>query len=643
MTQTHSEPDVLVDALVSQIIQHAHTQALLVDVLLQYTNGHDAQIVDAVQRKLYDRQQQAETAITQIIRDNQLLSAPPAPDVVLLCDNVHYDGQPSSDQANPIVPNPALLLDESWRDGDEIGEALSDAEPIEVVAASDVSFDDPVRMYLQEIGKVKLLRAADEVVLAHRIEVGQRAQKVRAQRLVSKLTVTRANELAMLAVQSMAWAAHLSQHELPSMYATQPTTAWADIQHALTPLPLQCTCQFIAPSQTPLVNWVVTQLHQWLWADHERREFNSQAYDGMDRTTVEQVVAGWLATQAPLLWRIYELMRHHRMLRVFDPQDRDAWRLLMGVVASELRHDGCTDIERCVIEIAGIYVASQSGMLGHERSLHTLYERVVSLYVEKIDATDCCMRRVPLDRLVNEGDEARQALIQANLRLVVSIAKKYTSYGLTMMDLVQEGNIGLMRAVEKFDYTKGHKFSTYATWWIRQAITRSIADQSRTIRLPVHMGEAISQVKRAAHKLQQTMQREPTPEEIAEVMGMTPTKVRRTLEASMQPLSLEMPVGQEGEGRMGDFIEDERIAGPVEAAKQLMLRRELEEVLASLPERERKILELRYGFSDGQARTLEEVGENFGITRERIRQIEAVALRKLRHPYRGKKLRGFLE
>ena len=397
MTQIHSEPDALVDALVNQIIRHAHTQALLVDVLLQYTNGHDAQIVDAVQRKLHDRQQQAETAVTQIIKDKQLLPTLPAPDVALLHDNGHYDGQPLPESIAPIAELSTLVSDASWRDhGDEISEELSDAEPIEVVAASEVSFDDPVRMYLQEIGKVKLLRAADEVVLAHRIEVGQRAQKVRAQRLVSKLTVTRANELAVLAVQAMAWAAHLGQHELPSMYATQPDTAWADIQHALTPLPLQCTCQFIAPSQTPLVNWVVTQLHHWLWADHERREFNSPAYDGMDRTTVEQVVAGWLATQAPLLWRIYELMRHHRMLRVFDLQDRDAWRLLMGVVASELRHDVGTDIERCVIEIAGIYVASQSEMLGHERSLHTLYERVVSLYVEKIDTNECCLRRVPL-------------------------------------------------------------------------------------------------------------------------------------------------------------------------------------------------------------------------------------------------------
>ncbi len=273
-------------------------------------------------------------------------------------------------------------------------------------------------------------------------------------------------------------------------------------------------------------------------------------------------------------------------------------------------------------------------------------EDPVRMYLKEIGKVPLLSaeEEIELAKKMEQGDEnAKKRLAEANLRLVVSIAKRYVGRGMLFLDLIQEGNLGLIKAVEKFDYRKGYKFSTYATWWIRQAITRAIADQARTIRIPVHMVETINKLIRVSRQLLQELGREPTPEEIAEEMDMPVDRVREILKISQEPVSLETPIGEEEDSHLGDFIQDDNVPVPADAAAFTLLKEQLVEVLGTLTEREQKVLRLRFGLEDGRARTLEEVGKEFNVTRERIRQIEAKALRKLRHPSRSRKLKDYLD
>lgn len=307
----------------------------------------------------------------------------------------------------------------------------------------------------------------------------------------------------------------------------------------------------------------------------------------------------------------------------------------------ELILDDDADIEKMddeeEIELDKIYLSVPEGVS---------IEDPVRMYLKEIGKVSLLTadEEIELAKRMEQGDEeAKKRLAEANLRLVVSIAKRYVGRGMLFLDLIQEGNLGLIKAVEKFDYRKGYKFSTYATWWIRQAITRAIADQARTIRIPVHMVETINKLIRVSRQLLQELGREPTPEEIAEEMKMPVDRVREILKISQEPVSLETPIGEEEDSHLGDFIQDDNVPVPADAAAFTLLKEQLIEVLGTLTEREQKVLRLRFGLDDGRARTLEEVGKEFNVTRERIRQIEAKALRKLRHPSRSRKLKDYLD
>jgi RNA polymerase primary sigma factor len=472
------------------------------------------------------------------------------------------------------------------------------AEDLEAISADMIGIDDPVRMYLKEIGKVALLTAEEEVVLAKAIELGE--QMVEAP-----------------------WKGIISLHEW-TLHDTERKTRTTKPQHRL--------------------------------------PFGPEAHDLVRRALSDDLAADLLVPSPD-----FHLVKAGR-----DAQSEGTKERLKEAKRHVHAYNEALTPETFIALLDWAYLAVHNGDLDSRDNigLRAIYDwtrdevgfPALERWILAGNEADLLKRmgydpEVPLNTKLRDrkgtivviGRDAREQLTSANLRLVVSIAKKYIGRGMSFLDLIQEGNIGLIRAVEKFDFEKGFKFSTYATWWIRQAITRAIADQARTIRIPVHMVETINRLIRVSRGLLQELGREPTVEEIAEAMSkgqevqVTPEKVREIIKVSQEPVSLETPIGEEEDSHLGDFIEDRGALAPAEAASHQLLKEQVEAVLDSLTGRERRVLQLRFGLEDGRARTLEEVGKEFNVTRERIRQIEAKALRKLRHPSRSRKLKDYLE
>ena len=460
-------------------------------------------------------------------------------------------------------------------DADEpADEDITEAELANLTVPEGISIDDPVRMYLKEIGRVPLLVGEDEIKLAKRMDKGRQAE-----RLLRGKTVTL---------------------DAPVFSGTDDTATL-----------LEKVNGFMEGE------WHMTDMRS-IYKVLEMIKARQEAGNPYKIEDYEDLIFEFTKD---------ERLHLQRLMVENKCSIPDCERLEIQRPTSDKDVHNLYQVKSLLEEI--------KARLSDGREKDT---QIAEAYIDSEDNFDQLLKAVR-----QQGNDAKKCLSEANLRLVVSIAKRYVGRGMLFLDLIQEGNLGLIKAVEKFDYNKGFKFSTYATWWIRQAITRAIADQARTIRIPVHMVETINKLIRVSRQLLQELGREPLPEEIAKEMDTSVERVREIMKIAQEPVSLETPIGEEEDSHLGDFIEDHDAPAPADAASFTLLREQLDEVLETLTVREKRVLELRFGLEDGRSRTLEEVGQHFGVTRERIRQIEAKALRKLRHPSRSKKLKDFLE